>query len=152
MLILMDDSRGHEVSLAAEALCVSQYLAQHAAVLALLRTEGVRLIGLLSGVGHSAEFFSHVLQASQVCALADARVVAMEPAAVARVTRLPQSELAALIESDALLGHPVRHFARWAGMDDDPARGDCRPVACARRARSHAARLLVACWSRSVAR
>ena len=117
MLILMGDSRGHEVSLAAEALCVAQYLALHAAVLALLRTEGVRLIGLLSGVGHSAEFFSHVLQASQVCALADARVVAMEPAAVARVTRLPQSELAALIEGDALLGHPVRHFARWAGME-----------------------------------
>ncbi len=48
--------------------------------------------------------------------LADARVVAMEPAAVARVTRLPASELAALIENDPLLGQPVRHFARWGGI------------------------------------
>ena len=117
MLILIGDSRGHEVSLDAEALCVAQYLAQHASVLALLRGQGIRLRGLLAGVGHSAEFFSHVLQAPEVYALANARVVAMEPAAVARVTGLPESALAALIENDPLLGHPVRHFARWAGMD-----------------------------------
>jgi biotin-independent malonate decarboxylase gamma subunit len=117
-LILIGDSRGHEVSRLAESLCVSQYLAQHAAVLALLRAQGVVLRGLLSGVGHSAEFFSHVLQAQKIDALAGARVVAMEPAALARVTRLPQTDLAALIENDPLLGHPVRHFARWAGMAD----------------------------------
>ena len=114
-LIVIGDSLGHEVSLEAENLCVSQYLAQHAAVLALLRAQGVILRGFLSGVGHSAEFFSHVLQAPQVCALAGARVVAMEPTALARVTRLPEAGLAALIENDPLLGHPVRHFARWAG-------------------------------------
>jgi hypothetical protein len=56
-LILIGDSQGHEVSRLAESLCVSQYLAQHAAVLALLRAQGVVLRGLLSGVGHSAEFF-----------------------------------------------------------------------------------------------
>ena len=44
-LLLLGDSAGHEVSLRAEALCVSQYLAQHAAVLALLRARGVRLVG-----------------------------------------------------------------------------------------------------------
>jgi malonate decarboxylase beta subunit len=116
-LLLIGDSRGHEVSRQAEALCVSQYLAHHAAVLALLRAQGVRVHGLLAGVGHSAEFFANVLQATQLHALADARVVAMEPAAVARVTRLPQADLMALIENDALLGQPVRHFARIAGMD-----------------------------------
>ena len=117
-LVLLGDSAGHEVSLRAEALCVSQYLAQHAAVLALLRARGVRLRGLLTGVGHSAEFFTHVLQAPEIGALASARVVAMEPAGIARVTRLPERELAALIENDALLGHPVRHFAKWAGIAD----------------------------------
>jgi hypothetical protein len=117
-LLLLGDSAGHEVSLRAEALCVSQYLAQHAAVLALLRARGVRLRGLLTGVGHSAEFFTHVLQAPEIGVLANARVIAMEPAAIARVTRLPERELAALIENDALLGHPVRHFAQWAGIVD----------------------------------
>ena len=53
-VILIGDSWGHEVSLHAEVLCVAQYLAQHAAVLALLRAQGTRLVGLLSGVGHSA--------------------------------------------------------------------------------------------------
>lgn len=119
-LVLAGDSRGHEVSVHAEALCVSQYLALHAAVLALLRAQGVRLRGILAGVGHSAEFFANVLQASELYALADARVVAMEPAAIARVTRLPQSELMALIEDDSVLGQPVRHFARFAGMDIIP--------------------------------
>ena len=117
-LVLLGDSAGHEVSRRAEALCVSQFLAQHAAVLALLRARGVTLRGLLSGVGHSAEFFSHVLQANEATALAGARVVAMEPAALARVTGLPQPALAALIENDPLLGHPVRHFAAWAGWDE----------------------------------
>jgi malonate decarboxylase beta subunit len=126
-VFLVDDSRGHEASLGAEALCVAQYLALHAAVLALLRARGVRLCGLLTGTGHSAAFFANALQAPEVYALADARVVAMEPAAVARVTRLPEPELAALIDNDSLLGHPVRHFARWGGIagilpDADPAR------------------------------
>ena len=26
--------------------------------------------------------------------------------------------LKALVETDPLLGHPVRHFARWAGIPD----------------------------------
>jgi malonate decarboxylase beta subunit len=115
-LFLVGDSYGHEVSRHAEELCVAQYLAQHSAVLALLRMQGVSLRGLLTGVGHSAAFFANALQAPEVYALADARVVAMEPAAVARVTRLPESELAALIENDPLLGQPVRHFARWGGI------------------------------------
>jgi hypothetical protein len=115
-LFLVGDSYGHEVSLHAEMSCVAQYLAQHAAVLALLRAQGVRLRGLLTGIGHSAAFFANALQATEVYAVADARVVAMEPAAVARVTRLPESELATLIENDPLLGQPVRHFASWGGI------------------------------------
>ena len=115
-VFLVGDSYGHEVSRHAEVLCVAQYLAQHAAVLALLRAQGVRLRGLLTGIGHSAAFFANALQAPEVYALAGARVVAMEPAAIARVTRLPEPELAALIENDPLLGQPVRHFARWGGI------------------------------------
>jgi malonate decarboxylase gamma subunit len=119
-VMLVGDSRGHEVSRSAEALCLSQYLAHHAAVLGLLRAQGVRLCGLLAGVGHSAEFFANVLQAKELHALAGAQVVAMEPAAIARVTRLPQAELLALVENDPLLGQPVRHFASFAGMDVVP--------------------------------
>ncbi len=78
-LVLVEDSPGHEASVTAEVLCVSQYLAQHAAVLGLLRARGVRIVGLLAGTGHSAAFFANALQASRVGALAGARVVAMEP-------------------------------------------------------------------------
>lgn len=116
ILFLVGDSYGHEATRNAESLCVSQYLAQHAAVVALLRARKVRVRGLLTGVGHSAAFFANALQAQEVYALADARVVAMEPAAIARVTRLPEREIAALIENDPLLGQPVRHFARWGGI------------------------------------
>jgi hypothetical protein len=115
-VILTEDSPGHEATAAAEALCVSQYLAQHAGVLALLRARGVRLVGLLAGTGHSAAFFSNALQASRVYALQEARVVAMEPPAIARVTRLAPAQLAALIEDDPALGHPVRNFAAWGGI------------------------------------
>ena len=115
-VIVVEDSPGHEATVAAEALCVSQFLAQHAAVLALLRARGVHLVGLLAGTGHSAAFFSNALQASRVYAVQDARVVAMEPPAIARVTRVEPERVVALIEDDPALGHPVRHFAAWGGI------------------------------------
>ena len=122
---LVDDSRGHEVSRNAELICISQYLAQHAAVVALLRMGGVRVRGLITGVGHSAAFFANALQAPEVYAVAQARVVAMEPVAIARVTRVPKQEITALIEDDPLLGHPVRQFARWGGIAEIVSEIDC---------------------------
>jgi len=115
-LLLLEDSQGHEASRSAESLCVSQYLAQHAAVVALLRSEGVRVVGMLTGIGHSAAFFVGALQAQRVYALTGARVAAMEPAAIARVLGLPGKEIATLAEGDRLLGQPVRHFASWGGI------------------------------------
>jgi hypothetical protein len=56
------------------------------------------------------------LQAGEVYALSGARVVAMEPAAIARVLRLPETEIAALVESDPVIGQPIANFARWGGI------------------------------------
>ncbi|MGE5169978.1 MAG: biotin-independent malonate decarboxylase subunit gamma [Rudaea sp.] len=112
-LVLVEDSAGHVVSRAAEMRLISQFLAHHAAVLALLRSRGRRLVGLLAGTGHSAAFFANALQAPRLYALEGARVVAMEPSAVARVTGLPARDL---IENDPLLGQPVRHFAAQGGV------------------------------------
>lgn len=112
-VLLVEDSAGHVVSRAAEMRFLSQFLAHHAAVLALLRAQGRRLIGLLVGVGHSAAFFSNALQASTLYALAESRVVAMEPSAIARVTGLPAGSL---IENDPLLGQPVRHLMTHGGV------------------------------------
>lgn len=111
--VLVEDSAGHVVSRAAEMRFVSQYLAHHAAVLALLRAQGTRLVGLLSGTGHSAAFFANALQAPVLYALESSRVVTMEPSALARITGLPA---AALIENDPLMGQPVRHFAAQGGV------------------------------------
>lgn len=133
-LFLIGDSLGHEATAAAESLCVSQYLAQHAAVLALLRAQGVRLVGLLTGTGHSAAFFANALQAPRVFALPGARVVAMEPAAIARVTGLDARGLVARLESDPLVGHPVRHFASWGGIAEIVPDASCeRLIALAER-------------------
>jgi biotin-independent malonate decarboxylase gamma subunit len=112
-VVLVEDSAGHVVSRAVEMSLISQFLAHHAAVLALLRAQGTRLVGLLTGTGHSAAFFSNALQAPVLYALADARVVTMEPSALARVTGLPAGTL---VEDDPLLGQPVRHFAAQGGV------------------------------------
>jgi malonate decarboxylase beta subunit len=112
-LLLVEDSAGHVVSRAAEMRFQSQFLAHHAAVLGLLRAQGRRLIGLLAGVGHSAAFFSNALQASTLYALSGARVVAMEPSAIVRITGLPAG---ALIDDDPLLGQPVRHLMAQGGV------------------------------------
>ena len=113
VLVLVEDSAGHVVSRAAEMQLESQFLAHHAAVLALLRAQGRRLIGLLAGTGHSAAFFSNALQADVLYALPHARVIAMEPAAIGRVTGLAA---AGLIEDDPLLGQPVRHLLAQGGV------------------------------------
>ena len=139
-LFVVSDSAGHEISRSAEALCVSQYLAQHAAVLSLLRSRGMRIVGLLTAVGHSAAFFVNALQASRVYALAGSRVVAMEPDAIARVTKQDSERLAALIENDPLLGQPVRHFDAWGGIAEIlPELNRDRLVALAAREHSAAA-------------
>ena len=113
VIVLVEDSAGHTVSRAAEMRFESQFLAHHASVLALLRAQGRRLIGLLAGTGHSAAFFSNALQADTLYALPDARVVAMAPAAIARVTGLAA---ATLVEDDPLLGQPVRHLLAQGGV------------------------------------
>jgi malonate decarboxylase beta subunit len=113
-LVIVEDSAGHEVSRAAEMRFASRALAHHAAILALARTRGHRIVGLLAGTGHSAAFFANALQAPELLAVASARVVAMEPSAIARVTGLPA---ASLIEDDPLLGQPVRHLAALGGVD-----------------------------------
>ncbi len=113
-VVLVEDSAGHDVSRAAEMHLISQFLAHHAAVLALLRAQGTRLVGLLAGIGHSAAFFSNALQAPVLYALASSRVVTMEPSAVARVTGLPAGTL---IDDDPLLGQPIRHFAAHGGVN-----------------------------------
>jgi len=113
-LVVTEDSSGHDVSRAAEARFDSRLLAQHAAVLTHLRLRGVRVTGLLWGCGHSAAFFVNALQAPRLFAVADARVVAMDAAAIARVTG---RNVAALIDDDSLLGQPVRHFAALGGVD-----------------------------------
>ena len=80
-----------------------------------MRSRGVRVVGWLAGTGHSAAFFANALQADRVVADPDARVVAMEAPAMARVLRLDPARLAALVDDDPLLGHPVRHFAALGG-------------------------------------
>jgi malonate decarboxylase beta subunit len=115
-LVVVEDSAGHAATRAAESLGVSEYLAAHAARMALLQQEGSMVLGLLAGRGHSAAFFVNALQAETLDALASARVEAMAPEAIARVTRLPATALAALIEDDALMGQPVRHLETLGGV------------------------------------
>jgi malonate decarboxylase beta subunit len=113
VLVLLEDSRGHAVTLSSERLFLSRYLAHHACVLGVLRQRGVRIVGVLAGVGHSAAFFANALQADALLALRSARVIAMNPDALARVTGL---DAAQAIEDDPLLGHPVRHLAALGGV------------------------------------
>ena len=122
--IVLEDSPGHAVSRAAEQGFLSRDLARHAGVLDVLRARGVRLVGALIGTGHSAAFFTNALQADVLCAVPAARVVAMDPAAIARVTGV---DALRLIAHDRLLGQPVRHFAALGGVgsvlpDASPAR------------------------------
>ena len=84
------------------------------------------LVGVVTGVGHSAAFFANALQADRVYALPGSRVVAMEPPAMARVTGMDAAMLARAIDDDPLLGHPVRHLAALGGLTLIDAIGEAR--------------------------
>ena len=125
-IVITEDSTGHEVSRAAEARFDSRFLAHHAAVLACMRHRGARVTGLLCGNGQGAAFFANALQAPRLVATSDARVVAMDPAAIARVTG---RDVGALIDDDPLLGQPVRHLAALGGVARVVDAGDALDIA-----------------------
>jgi malonate decarboxylase beta subunit len=115
-LLILEDSTGHEPSRHAEDVGLSRLLAHHAASLAVAKLENHRIIAVLAGTGHSAAFFVNALQAHELHALPGARILAMDPAAVARVTHLSTTQLDALLEDDDLLGQPVRHLQVLGGL------------------------------------
>ncbi len=127
-LVVVEDSLGHETTRRAEAAGLAQFLAHHAAVLARLRARGHHVLGLLAGTGAGAAFYVNALQSSRLYALDGARVVAMSPHAVARVTGLDAAALSARIESDPLVGHPVRQFASWGGVTRMVERADAQSI------------------------
>jgi len=127
-VVVVEDSMGHETTRRAEAVGLAQFLAHHAAVLARLRARGHHVIGLLAGTGAGAAFYVNALQGSLVYALEGARVVAMPPNAIARVTGQDATALSARIESDPLVGHPVRHFGSWGGVARVVERADAQGI------------------------
>jgi malonate decarboxylase beta subunit len=113
VVVLLEDSAGHDVTRDAEQVFLARFLAHHACVLGVLRTRGATVVGVLVGTGHSAAFFANALQADVLAAVPGARVVAMNPDALARVTGL---DAARAIEDHPLLGHPVRHLVALGGV------------------------------------
>ncbi|MBS0321802.1 MAG: hypothetical protein JSR18_14760 [Proteobacteria bacterium] len=122
-VVLHEDSAGHDVSRAAEAMLLSRYLAHHATVLGLLRAKGLRLAGVVDGTGHSAAFFANALQADELYVAPTARVVAMEPAALARVIGVPAATVEARTADDPLLGHAAQHLVTLGAAHALPASG-----------------------------
>jgi malonate decarboxylase beta subunit len=125
-LVIVEHSRGHAASAAAERVALSRYFAHHALVLAELRARGVAIVGVVDGVGHSAAFFANALQADRLYASRRSRIVAMEPPALARITGMDPRVLARAIENDPQLGHPARHFAALGGLELVDADNDAR--------------------------
>jgi malonate decarboxylase beta subunit len=125
-LVIVEHSRGHAASAAAERVALSRYFAHHALVLAELRARGVAIVGVVDGVGHSAAFFANALQADRLYASRRSRIVAMEPPALARITGMDPRVLARAIENDPQLGHPARHFAALGGLELVDAVNDAR--------------------------
>ena len=125
-LVITEHSKGHAASVGAEAAGLSWRLAHHACVLGLLRVRGIAVIGIVDGMAHSAAFFANALQADRLYAHPGARIVAMEPDAVLRVTGMDPVMLRLAIENDPLLGQPARHFAALGGLAMISATADAR--------------------------
>ncbi len=115
-LFVLEDAPGHEVSREAEALGLSQYLAFLALCHAEARAAGRKEIGILTGTGVSAAFFSNALQAPALYATANGRVRLMDLRAMERVTGLPRSEVEKLLADDPVFGQEARHLQSWGAL------------------------------------
>lgn len=115
-LLLWVDTQGQRLARREELLGLNIYLAHIAQCLALAHAGGHRVLGLVAGVAASGGFLSTGMLADSLYALPSGEPKVMDPAAMARVTRIPPAELETLRQTSPLFSPRIELFAQLGGV------------------------------------
>jgi len=115
-LLLLIDTQGQQLRRRDELLGINRAMAHLGMCIDLARRRGHRVIGLVYDQALSGGFITSGLIADACDALPEAEIRVMRLPAMARVTKLPESLLAELSESNPVFAPGVRNYVAMGGV------------------------------------
>lgn len=115
-LLLLIDTQGQQLRRRDELLGINRAMAHLGLCLDLARRRGHRVLGLVYDQALSGGFITSGLIADACDALPEAEIRVMRLPAMARVTKLPESLLAELSESNPVFAPGVRNYVAMGGV------------------------------------
>lgn len=115
-LLLLIDTQGQQLRRRDELLGINRAMAHLGQCIDLARRRGHRVLGLVYDQALSGGFITSGLIADACDALPEAEIRVMRLPAMARVTKLPESLLAELSESNPVFAPGVRNYVAMGGV------------------------------------
>jgi len=115
-ILLLIDTQGQQLRRRDELLGINRAMAHLGMCIDLARRRGHRVIGLVYDQALSGGFITSGLIADACDALPEAEIRVMRLPAMARVTKLPESLLAELSESNPVFAPGVRNYVAMGGV------------------------------------
>lgn len=115
-ILLLVDTQGQRLRRRDELLGINRYMAHLGLCIELARQRGHRVIGLVYDQALSGGFITSGLIADACYALPEAEIRVMRLPAMARVTKIDESRLAALAESNPVFAPGVENYVAMGGV------------------------------------
>lgn len=115
-ILLLVDTQGQRLRRRDELLGINRYMAHLGLCIELARQRGHRVIGLVYDQALSGGFITSGLIADACYALPEAEIRVMRLPAMARVTKIDESRLAALAESNPVFAPGVANYVAMGGV------------------------------------
>lgn len=116
-ILLLVDTQGQRLSRRDELLGINGYMAHLAKCLALARSQGHRILGLVYSQAVSGGFLASSLLADRCFALAEAEVRVMNLPAMSRVTKIPLERLTELSRTSPVFAPGVENYWRMGAIE-----------------------------------
>ncbi|MBA5604478.1 biotin-independent malonate decarboxylase subunit gamma [Duganella sp. FT3S] len=115
-IVLLVDTQGQRLRHRDEMLGIQRYMAHLGKCLELARQRGHRIVALVYDQALSGGFVSTGLMADGCYALPDATIRVMGLAAMARITKVPEAELAQLARSHPVFAPGPENYTRMGAL------------------------------------
>ncbi|MFO1303425.1 MAG: biotin-independent malonate decarboxylase subunit gamma [Burkholderiales bacterium] len=116
-LVFIVDTSGQALLRHEELLGLNAYLAHLAATVDVARRSGFPSVSIVYGQAVSGGYLSLGLMADRAYALADAQIRVMDLHAMARVTKLPYEQLAALAKASPVFAPGAANYEQMGALD-----------------------------------
>ncbi|MDE2430662.1 MAG: biotin-independent malonate decarboxylase subunit gamma [Burkholderiales bacterium] len=116
-LLLLVDTKGQRLRRRDEVLGINRYMAHLGKCLQLAREQGRKVVALVYDQALSGGFVSSGMMADACYALPGARIWVMDLPAMARITKMPEEQLAALAINNPVFASGPHHFEKMGAIE-----------------------------------